>query len=139
METFFIEGKVKANNFCQLQKDRQIRLQVTASDYKWLRVTTSDYKWLRAWGRVTASDYKRLRVTTSDCEWLQATTSQRTSDYEWLQATTSDYNWLRAIVRVTTGDYKRLRVKLGMILTAIGSNLRHKNVLSFRMSTQQRT
>ena len=36
------------------------------------------------------------------------------------------YQWLR----VTTNNYERLPVKLRMTATAIGSNLRHKNVMN---------
>ena len=38
----------------------------------------------------------------------------------------SGYQWLR----VTTNNYERLPVKLQMTATAIGSNLRHKNVMN---------
>ena len=77
-------------------------------------------------------------MTTSNCKGPPVTTSQTTSDYEWLRVTTSDYKPLQVttsdyetvyeLLQVTTNDCKRLPVKLRIITTGIGNNLRHKNV-----------
>ena len=68
-------------------------------DYKWLQVTTSDYKWLRT----------RIRVTTGDYKWVQVTTSDYEPEYELLQVTTSQTKikmpqlWMKRIF-----SYKRI-------------------------------
>ena len=92
-----------------------------ANYYKWLQVTTSDYNWLRARLQVPSSNYNWLRVIMKDYQWLRAG----------LRLTTSHFKWLRVTTSQATSDYKRLPVKLRMTTTGIGKNLRHKNVYCF--------